>query len=124
MRGLLRNFGLNVGQASGGTFDGRIRELVEHDAELTEIMEPLLAGRRKLREGLAKLEKRVLAEAKQDEVCRRLMTVRAHHVDPANAHKILLSAHRLNNYVVRPISRRAGRRLHAEALGWLHVLPR
>lgn len=38
-------------------------------------MEPLLAGRRKLREGLAKLEKRVLAEAKQDNVCRRLMTV-------------------------------------------------
>lgn len=38
-------------------------------------MEPLLAGRRKLREGLAKLDKRVLAEAKQDEVCRRLMTV-------------------------------------------------
>lgn len=27
----------------------------------------------------------------------------AHHIDPANAQKILLSAHRLNNYVVRPI---------------------
>jgi transposase len=38
-------------------------------------MEPLLAGRRKLREGLAKIEKKVLAEAKQDEVCKRLMTV-------------------------------------------------
>lgn len=75
MRGLLRNFGLKVGHASGGTFENRILELVEHDAELAEIMEPLLAGRRKLREGLAKLEKRVLAEAKQDEVCRRLMTV-------------------------------------------------
>jgi transposase len=75
MRGLLRNFGLKVGHASGGTFERRILELVEHDVELAEIMEPLLAGRRKLREGLAKLEKRVLAEAKQDDVCRRLMTV-------------------------------------------------
>ncbi|TZG32310.1 IS110 family transposase [Agrobacterium sp. B1(2019)] len=75
MRGLLRNFGLKVGRASGGAFEGRILELVEHDAELREIMEPLLAGRRKLREGLAKIEKKVLAEAHQDEVCKRLMTV-------------------------------------------------
>ncbi len=32
-----------------------------------------LAGRRKLREGLAKLDKRVMTEAKQGDVCRRLM---------------------------------------------------
>lgn len=75
MRGLLRNFGLKVGHASGGTFERRILELVENDADLREIMEPLLAGRRELREGLARLEKRVLAEAKQDEGCRRLMTM-------------------------------------------------
>jgi transposase len=75
MRGLLRNFGLKVGQTSGSTFETRILELVENDAELAEIMEPLLAGRRKLREGLAKLEKKVRSEAKHDDVCRRLMTV-------------------------------------------------
>ncbi len=75
MRGLLRNFGLKVGHASGGTFERRILELVEHDTELAEIMAPLLAGRRKLREGLTKLDKRVAAEAKKDKVCRRLMTV-------------------------------------------------
>lgn len=34
MRGLLRNFGLKVGQASGGTSERRILELVEHDADL------------------------------------------------------------------------------------------
>ena len=38
-------------------------------------MEPLLAGRRKLREELAKLDKKVVHEAKHDEVCKRLMTV-------------------------------------------------
>lgn len=75
MRGLLRNFGLKVGNASGDTFERRILELVEHDPDLAEIMEPLLDGRRKLREWLAKLEKKTLAEARQDEVCRRLMTV-------------------------------------------------
>ncbi len=74
MRGLLRNFGLKVGRTSGGTFEKKIRELVEGDAELAAIMEPLLAGRRKLREGLAKLEKKVRNEAKRDEVCKRLMT--------------------------------------------------
>jgi hypothetical protein len=65
MRGLLRNFGLKVGQTAGGTFERRIFELVEHDSELAEIMEPLLAGRRKLREGLAKLGKRVRGEARR-----------------------------------------------------------
>lgn len=65
MRGLLRNFGLKVGQTSGGTIEARILELVENDAELAEIMQPLLDGRRKLREGLAQLEKRVRSEAKK-----------------------------------------------------------
>lgn len=58
MRGLLRNFGLKVDQTSDGTFGTRILELVENDAELAEIMEPLLAGRRKLREGLCWAGKR------------------------------------------------------------------
>ncbi|MEI3855812.1 hypothetical protein V7S54_30430 [Ensifer sp. CCNWLY38] len=50
MRGLLRNFGLKVGRTEGGTFEKRVLELVDRDAELAEFMEPLLAGRRKLRE--------------------------------------------------------------------------
>jgi transposase len=75
MRGLLRNFGLKVGVVSGGTFEEKVRELVEADADLAEIMEPLLAGRRKLREEFAKLDKKVVHEAKCDQVCKRLMTV-------------------------------------------------
>lgn len=75
MRGLLRNFVLKVGQTSCSSFEARILELVENDAELSNIMEPLLASRRVMREGFAKLEKAVCAEAKRDEVCRRLMTV-------------------------------------------------
>jgi transposase len=75
MRGLLRNFGLKVGQTAGGTFERRIRELIEDDDEMTEIMEPLLASRRELREGFVRLDKRIRNEAKDDEVCRRLMTI-------------------------------------------------
>ncbi|RVP94683.1 IS110 family transposase [Sinorhizobium meliloti] len=75
MRGLLRNFGLKVGVVSAGTFEEKVRELVEADADLLEIMEPLLAGRRKLREEFAKLDKKVVHEAKRDQVCKRLMTV-------------------------------------------------
>ncbi|GCA52268.1 transposase [Sinorhizobium sp. KGO-5] len=74
-RGLLRNFGLKVGVVSAGTFEEKVRELVEADADLLEIMEPLLAGRRKLREEFAKLDKKVVQEAKRDQVCKRLMTV-------------------------------------------------
>ncbi len=75
MRGLLRNFGLKVGAASGGMFENRIRELVETDPDLALIIEPLLAGRRTLREEFAKLDKQVVREAKRDQVCKRLMTV-------------------------------------------------
>ncbi|MFQ6186626.1 IS110 family transposase [Sinorhizobium meliloti] len=75
MRGLLRNFGLKVGVVSAGTSEEKVRELVEADADLLEIMEPLLAGRRKLREEFAKLDKKVVQEAKRDQVCKRLMTV-------------------------------------------------
>ncbi|RDL46551.1 hypothetical protein BLJAPNOD_06745 [Ensifer sp. M14] len=63
MRGLLRNFGLKVGVVSAGTFEERVRELVAADADLREIMEPLLAGRRKLRAEFAKLDKKVVQEA-------------------------------------------------------------
>jgi transposase len=75
MRGLLRNFGLKVGVVSRGTFETKIRELIEADPDLADIMEPLLAGRRKLREEFAKLDKKVVHEAKGDDVCKRLMTV-------------------------------------------------
>lgn len=60
---------------SVGTFEEKVLELVEADADLLEIMEPLLAGRRKLREEFAKLDKKVVQEAKRDLVCKRLMTV-------------------------------------------------
>jgi transposase len=56
-------------------FERRIRELVESLPDLAILVEPLLIVRRVLREQLAVLHRRLLAIVRDDEVCRRLMTV-------------------------------------------------
>jgi transposase len=75
LRGLLRNFGFKVGMAGAVTFETRIRELVEGRPELEEIVAPLLSARRKLREEFNRLHGKVLALARDDATCKRLMTV-------------------------------------------------
>lgn len=75
LRGTLRNFGLKVGMVGATKFAARIRELVENLPDLTALVEPLLVVRRVLREQIAVLHRRVLAIVRDDEVCRRLMTV-------------------------------------------------
>ena len=64
-------FGLKVGAVGTVKFEERIRELVEDAADLATIMEPLLAGRRKLREEFVKLDRQVLKEAEYDPVCKK-----------------------------------------------------
>jgi transposase len=75
IRGLLRNFGLKVGAVSAAKFEQRIQELVEGLPDLSELMEVLLEARGKLREQYTKLHKKLLAIVRDDNVCRRLMTV-------------------------------------------------
>src|SRR5271154_2321218 len=75
LRGTLRNFGLKVGIVGTAKFEARIRELVADEADLAAITEPLLIARRVLREQLGILHRRLLAVVREDEVCRRLMTV-------------------------------------------------
>jgi transposase len=75
MRGLLRNFGLKVGQVGTIKFEARVRELVENRPDLAELMEALLGVREKLREQFARLHRKLLSIVRDDEVCRRLMTV-------------------------------------------------
>jgi transposase len=75
LRGTLRNFGLKVGVVGAAKFEARIRELVDSHPDLAALVEPLLVVRRVLREQIAVLHKRVLAIVRDDEVCRRLMTV-------------------------------------------------
>jgi transposase len=75
LRGTLRNFGLKVGTVGAVKFEVRIKELVENLPDLATLVEPLLVVRRVLREQIAVLHRRLLAIARDDEVCRRLMTI-------------------------------------------------
>ena len=75
LRSTLRNFGLKVGIVGVARFEARIRELVADLPDLAILVEPLLVVRRVLREQIAVLHRRLLAVVRDDEVCRRLMTV-------------------------------------------------
>ena len=75
LRATLRNFGLKVGMVGAAKFEARIKELVENIPDLGILVEPLLIVRRALREQFAMLHRRLLAVVRDDEVCRRLMTV-------------------------------------------------
>jgi transposase len=75
LRGTLRNFGLKVGIVGKVKFEARIKELVANLPDLAVLVEPLLIVRRVLREQLGILHRRLLAIVRDDEVCRRLMTV-------------------------------------------------
>jgi transposase len=56
-------------------FEARIKELVENLPDLAELVEPLLIVRRALSEQTVILHRRLLAIVRDDEVCRRLMTI-------------------------------------------------
>src|SRR4249920_3190017 len=75
LRATLRNFGLKVGVVGTAKFEARIKELVENLPDLTILIEPLLIVRRAIREQIGVLHRRVLAVVRDDDVCRRLMTV-------------------------------------------------
>src|SRR5665811_1262750 len=75
LRGTLRNFGLKVGMVGKVKFEARIKEPVGNLPDLAVLVEPLLIVRRVLREQLGILHRRLLAIVRDDEVCRRLMTV-------------------------------------------------
>lgn len=75
LRGLLRGFGLKVGEISKGQYAARVRSLVEGHTMLEQIAEAMLQAREALRTQFSKLHRAMLAIARADEVCRRLMTV-------------------------------------------------
>jgi len=75
LRGSLRNFGLKVGMVGTVKFEARINKLVENLPDLAVLVEPLLIVRRVLREQLGILHRRLLAIVRDDDVCRRLMTI-------------------------------------------------
>src|SRR5918997_353063 len=75
IRGLLRGFGLKLGEVSKGRFAARVRELVAGQPMLERVVEPMLRAREALRAEFHALHRAVLAIVRADAVCRRLMSV-------------------------------------------------
>jgi transposase len=75
IRGVLRNFGMKMGQVAKGRFEQRVLELAEGNPMLEAAANPILSARRALRQELAGVEKLLRDHAKADPVCRQLMTM-------------------------------------------------
>jgi hypothetical protein len=80
LRGALRNFGLKVGMVGKMKFEARIQELVENFSDLAALVEPLLIGRRALREQIVIPHRRLLAIVRDDEMCRHMARERAQRI--------------------------------------------
>ena len=75
LRSTKRNFGLKVGMVGNVKFEGTDQGAGREPAQLAILVEPLLIVRRVLHEQLGILHRRLLDYVRNDEVCRRLMTV-------------------------------------------------
>jgi transposase len=75
IRGILRGFGLKLGEVSKGRFAARVRELVAGQPMLERVVGPMLRARDALRAEHLTLHRAVLAVVREDAVCRRLMAV-------------------------------------------------
>jgi transposase len=75
IRGLLRGFGLKLGEVNKGRFAARVRELVAGQPMLERVVGPMLRAREALRSEYLALHRAVLAIVREDAVCRRLMSV-------------------------------------------------
>jgi transposase len=74
IRGILRGFGLKVGEVSKGRFAARVEELIIGHAMLEAVIGAMLTARAGLHTEFMRLHRRVLAIVRADQVCRRLMT--------------------------------------------------
>jgi transposase len=75
IRGLLRGFGLKVGEVSKGRFAARVRDLITGHAMLAAVIGAMLQARDGLHSEFMRLHWQMLAIVRGDEVCRRLMSV-------------------------------------------------
>src|SRR5262249_1737858 len=75
LRATFRIFGRKVCMRAPVKSEMRIRELVAKRLDLAVLVEPLLIVRRVIREQLGILPRRLLVIVRDDDVCRRLMTI-------------------------------------------------
>jgi transposase len=75
VRAVLREGGIKLGTPGRTAFAARVHELASGDPLVMPLVEPLLAILATMLDQLARLTKQVLGIARQEEVCRRLMSV-------------------------------------------------
>jgi transposase len=75
IRGTLKVFGLKIGTTSKTRYDIRVTELIDSQRELQLYLEPMLKVRGELLAQESKLDSMIRKIVKDDEVCRRLMTI-------------------------------------------------
>ncbi|MFD2052299.1 IS110 family transposase [Mesorhizobium calcicola] len=75
VRAILREAGIKLGTPSRTAFAGRVRELAGTDPVVMPLVEPLLTILATMLGAFARLTKQVLGLVRQEEVCRRLMSV-------------------------------------------------
>jgi transposase len=75
IRRLLREFGRKVREASETAFPVRVRELTDGHAGLEALMGPLLQACDAVRTERERLHRLVLAAVREEDVCRRWVTV-------------------------------------------------
>ena len=74
IRGILRGYGLKVGEASRGRFDTRLHELTEGQAMLETVIGAILQAQAVLWDEFTRLHREMLKIARADRICQRLMS--------------------------------------------------
>lgn len=74
IRGVIRDFGYEIGRVTKRDFESRVRELTENTI-LHGVSDALLLARRGLREQFLRLDDLLVRLAREDELTRRFMTV-------------------------------------------------
>jgi len=74
IRGILRGYGLKVGEVSRGRFEARIQELITGHATLESVIGAMLTARATLWAEFTRLHREMLKIARADKICHRLMS--------------------------------------------------
>jgi len=75
MRGILRGFGLKMGVVTRKGFEARVRELSAGQAMLERVTSAMLEARAALWREFEQLHREMLRIVRDDEICRRLMSI-------------------------------------------------
>jgi transposase len=75
IRGLMKVHGLKIGEVHRCRFSARVEELLDSAPELRIAIEPLLDARNLMRKQKTVLDRKLSQMAREDPVCKRLMTI-------------------------------------------------